>query len=188
MSSYGTVSEETEGLLKYETSSTVAAEMFDPTLVEYAFEDPPSAACTSSSPKATSGTPLRKRVEQFRLVWDDFLGSYKPHQLFRLIWLVIICTSTLIGVPALVLHLYKIESEIRVYLIVVPTVFVFLAVPISLYSIRRHLRQFWVPPLQVFVVRILWMVPVYSVCTLTSLYLWVFGVRRKNVVSFVFSF
>ena len=78
----------------------------------------------------------------------------------------------------LVLRLYQIESEIRVYLVLIATLFVVLAVPISLYSIRRHLLHFWVPPLQVYVVRILWMVPVYSVCTLASLYLWVAGLER----------
>jgi len=81
----------------------------------------------------------------------------------------------LVGLPVLVLHLASNLASIRVYLVVISTMFVGLAVPISLYSIRRHLLHFWVPPLQIYIVRILWMVPVYSVCTLCSLWLWVCG-------------
>lgn len=42
-------------------------------------------------------------------------------------------------------------------------VFVMLAVPISLYEIFMHLAHYYAPELQRFVVRVLWMVPIYAV-------------------------
>ena len=39
-----------------------------------------------------------------------------------------------------------------------------------------------VPPLQIYIVRILWMVPVYSICTLASLYLWVWGMEPYTYI------
>jgi hypothetical protein len=101
---------------------------------------------------------LRKHVQRILQSPGDLLGKLKPHQAARVFWAVFTVTSILVGLPILVFKLAAIESEIRVYLVVIPTIFVGLAVPISLYSIRRHLMHFWVPPLQIYIVRILWMV------------------------------
>ena len=76
---------------------------------------------------ASAKTPLKVRVKNIKKGRHEFVGSFKPHQVFRLLWLVLICLSTLIGVPILVLRLYKIESEIRLYLLSISTVFVVLA-------------------------------------------------------------
>jgi hypothetical protein len=101
---------------------------------------------------------LRKHVQRILQSPGDLLGKLKPHQAARVFWAVFTVASILVGLPILVFKLAAIESEIRVYLVVIPTIFVGLAVPISLYSIRRHLMHFWVPPLQIYIVRILWMV------------------------------
>lgn len=101
---------------------------------------------------------LRKHVERIIQSPGDLLGKLKPHQAARVFWAVFTIASVLVGLPILVFKLAAIQSEIRVYLVVIPTIFVGLAVPISLYSIRRHLMHFWVPPLQIYIVRILWMV------------------------------
>jgi len=45
----------------------------------------------------------------------------------------------------------------------VATIFTVLAVPISSYDIQNHLLHFEIPELQKFIVRILFMVPIYSV-------------------------
>ena len=75
------------------------------------------------------GTPLVNRRRSSRLS-PEFVGPYKSHRVFRLLWGVMSCLATLVGVPMLVLRLYQIESEIRVYLVLIATLFVVLAVPI----------------------------------------------------------
>ena len=43
----------------------------------------------------------------------------------------------------------------------------------SLYDIGQHLTHFWQPVLQQYVVRVLWMVPVYALTSWLALLLWV---------------
>ena len=42
-------------------------------------------------------------------------------------------------------------------------VFVLLAVPVTVYEVAMHLEYFSRPRLQIYVIRILWMVPIYAV-------------------------
>ena len=55
------------------------------------------------------------------------------------------------------------------FLLPVSLIFAGISIPISIHGIRQHLTNFWQPVLQVYVVRILWMVPVYAICSLLSL-------------------
>ena len=41
--------------------------------------------------------------------------------------------------------------------------FVLLAVPVTIYEVAMHLEYFSRPRLQIYVIRILWMVPIYAV-------------------------
>ena len=52
------------------------------------------------------------------------------------------------------------------FLLPVSLIFAGISIPISIHGIRQHLTNFWQPVLQVYVVRILWMVPVYAICSL----------------------
>jgi hypothetical protein len=121
------------------------------------------------------GRSMQAAVKKLMHSPSDLVGQYKPHQRARLLWAGVTALSVLVGLPFLVLKLSLMQSEIRVYLVVISAIFCALAIPISLYSVRRHLLHFWVPPLQIYIVRILWMVPVYSVTTLFSLCFWVAG-------------
>jgi len=121
------------------------------------------------------GRSMQAAVKKLMHSPSELVGQYKPHQRARLLWAGVTALSVLVGLPFLVLKLSLMQSEIRVYLVVISAIFCALAVPISLYSVRRHLLHFWVPPLQIYIVRILWMVPVYSVTTLFSLCFWVAG-------------
>ena len=115
-------------------------------------------------PDAASSQPEGELAEHLRRLKTimrspmELGGKWKPHQVARLFWSAITILSVLVGLPILVLHLAAIESEIRVYLVVISAVFCLLAIPISVYSVRRHLLHFWVPPLQIYIIRILWMV------------------------------
>ena len=42
-------------------------------------------------------------------------------------------------------------------------IFVLLAVPVTVYEVAMHLEYFSRPRLQIYVIRILWMVPIYAV-------------------------
>lgn len=42
-------------------------------------------------------------------------------------------------------------------------IFVLLAVPVTIYEVAMHLEYFSRPRLQIYVIRILWMVPIYAV-------------------------
>ena len=56
------------------------------------------------------------------------------------------------------------------FLLPVSLIFAGISIPISIHArIRQHLTNFWQPVLQVYVVRILWMVPVYAICSLCEL-------------------
>ena len=55
------------------------------------------------------------------------------------------------------------------FLLPVSLIFAGISIPISIHGIRQHLTNFWQPVLQVYVVRILWMVPVYAICSLCEL-------------------
>jgi hypothetical protein len=55
------------------------------------------------------------------------------------------------------------------FLLPVSIIFAGVAIPVSVHGIRQHLTNFWQPVLQVYVVRILWMVPVFALCSLGEL-------------------
>lgn len=42
-------------------------------------------------------------------------------------------------------------------------IFVLLAIPVTIYEVAMHLEYFSRPALQIHVIRILWMVPIYAV-------------------------
>ncbi|KAH8048040.1 hypothetical protein JL721_12047 [Aureococcus anophagefferens] len=64
------------------------------------------------------------------------------------------------------------DAEGRAYLLPVSATFAGAAVPVALYGVYTHVNNYWRPVLQVYVTRILWMVPVYAVCSLAELVLW----------------
>ena len=80
-----------------------------------------------------------------------------------------------IGTPALVEYaipskstsawtsssLLKLLLDLQAWLIA--GLFVLLAVPVTVYEVAMHLEYFSRPRLQIYVIRILWMVPIYAV-------------------------
>ena len=64
------------------------------------------------------------------------------------------------------------NAELRSFLLPITLTFFIVSVPISLWGIAGHVTNYWQPVLQRYVVRILWMVPVYSLTSLIELVLW----------------
>ena len=78
----------------------------------------------------------------------------------------------LLVLPVVVYTLASHDESVRKFLLPLAVSFVCCAAPMSLYGIYGHVTNYWQPTLQKYVVRILWMVPVYSVTSLTELLLW----------------
>lgn len=69
-----------------------------------------------------------------------------------------------IALPLCVYEMVRLEYQHHVIAWFVAGVFVILTVPISMFGIFLHLHYWNNPPLQRLVVRILWLVPIYSIC------------------------
>ena len=88
---------------------------------------------------------------------------------------IYVCSAGLalaLGLPAMIYSLAVSDAEGRAYLLPVSATFAGAAVPVALYGVYTHVNNYWRPVLQVYVTRILWMVPVYAVCSLAELVLW----------------
>lgn len=90
--------------------------------------------------------------------------------------------------PAVLYSLATERAAGRYYLLPVAVAFVSCAVPISLWGIFMHVQNYWQPTLQKYVIRIIWMVPIYSITSLVELIMWTrvekgeVGVERWCVV------
>jgi hypothetical protein len=114
---------------------------------------PPPDSFYPNPPESVGGSAsgqrdiLQAHVRRFNTAAGDLIGVWKPHQIARVFWSVVVAGAVLVGLPVLVLHLASNLASIRVYLVLISTMFVALAVPISLYSIRRHLVSSTYPDL-----------------------------------------
>lgn len=77
--------------------------------------------------------------------------------------------AIIIGVPFFVIELLKRGTERHIVAWAVAGVFVLLTVPISVHTIVQHLMHYHRPDIQKYIVRILWMVPLYAVESYLSL-------------------
>lgn len=66
----------------------------------------------------------------------------------------------LIAVPIIIWRLVQVKADLGMYFFVISTACILCAIPCAVYTINGHLRNFWQPPLQILVIRILLMVPV----------------------------
>ncbi|XP_070552202.1 transmembrane protein 184C-like isoform X2 [Ptychodera flava] len=68
-----------------------------------------------------------------------------------------------VGFPLCVWELHKTDTSTHTKAWFIAGVFVFLTIPISLWTILQHIVYYTRPGLQKHIIRILWMVPIYSV-------------------------
>lgn len=69
----------------------------------------------------------------------------------------------LVFLPLMIFGLYAVHAEIQFSAWFVSAVFVLLTIPIFLANLLQHLYNYTKPQLQAYIVRILWIVPVYSI-------------------------
>lgn len=77
-----------------------------------------------------------------------------------------------VGLPATVYSLASRDARAATYLLPVSAVFAGVSLPIAVFGIYSHINNYFQPVLQSYVTRILWMVPVYALCSFTELLLW----------------
>lgn len=81
---------------------------------------------------------------------------------FRTLW--ILCTiGLLIALPLTVLEFKRSGYSVKWQAWFISGIFVLMAVPVTVYEVAMHLEHFSRPKLQIRVIRILWMVPIYAV-------------------------
>lgn len=76
--------------------------------------------------------------------------------------MVIYLVSIVVAVPLCVWELQKLEVGIHTKAWFIAGIFLLLTIPISLWVILQHLVHYTQPELQKPIIRILWMVPIYS--------------------------
>lgn len=89
-------------------------------------------------------------------------------RVFRALWAL--CAVCLVAaLPVLVLDFKAANYSVHYQAFFVAGLFVLLALPVSIYEVAMHLEYLSRPKLQLRVIRILWMVPIYAVDSLITL-------------------
>jgi hypothetical protein len=86
-----------------------------------------------------------------------------------IIYIVYLMSFVLLVISSVILRNTVFSSELHDVAWFVATVFVLLTLPLSAYEIGQHLLHFNDPIIQRYIVRILWMVPIFSVQSLLAL-------------------
>ena len=69
----------------------------------------------------------------------------------------------LVALPMIIIEFKKANFSVKYEAWFISGMFVLLALPVTVYEVAMHLEYFSRPKLQIRVIRILWMVPVYAV-------------------------
>ncbi|WPT16217.1 Transmembrane protein 184C [Picochlorum sp. SENEW3] len=83
-------------------------------------------------------------------------------RVIRMVW-VLIAVCTLSALPWMMYEFKKADFSVHYQAWFMAGIFVILAVSVSVYEVAMHLEYYNCPKLQIRVVRILWMVPIYAV-------------------------
>ncbi|KAI3428292.1 hypothetical protein D9Q98_006671 [Chlorella vulgaris] len=89
-------------------------------------------------------------------------------RVFRAIW-ILMAVATLSALPWMVMEFKRAQYSVHYQAWFIAGIFVILAVSASIYEVAMHLEYYNRPRLQLRVVRILWMVPIYAVDSWLSL-------------------
>ena len=81
---------------------------------------------------------------------------------FRILW-CLLAVALLAALPMIIIEFKKSNFSVKYQAWFISGMFVLMALPVSIYEVAMHLEYFSRPKLQIRVIRILWMVPVYAV-------------------------
>jgi hypothetical protein len=140
-------------------------------------------------PPICSTPPHHQVKENLKAAWTFIIGStsliwpwtqqkrrQRPHRMFQLMkqcgYFLAILTFAFVILAIPILTVYAVQEHnvgTDIAAFVSSAAFVILTIPISMYEIFNHLTHWYMPDCQKYVVRILWMVPLYSVQSWFSL-------------------
>ena len=81
---------------------------------------------------------------------------------FRIMW-CLCAVGLLVALPLIIIEFKKSNFSVKYQAWFISGMFVLMAIPVTVYEVAMHLEYFSRPKLQIRVIRILWMVPVYAV-------------------------
>ncbi|KAG1653146.1 hypothetical protein FOA52_010830 [Chlamydomonas sp. UWO 241] len=90
------------------------------------------------------------------------LIAWPIRRVFRVIW-IILCTLTFLALPLTVWEFSRVGYDIHYQGWFFGGLFVIMSIPISIYEVALHTEHYTRPRLQRYIIRILWMVPIYGV-------------------------
>ncbi|KAK9806277.1 hypothetical protein WJX72_008269 [[Myrmecia] bisecta] len=80
---------------------------------------------------------------------------------FRVLW-CLMAAAILAALPLMILEFKRAQFSVRYQAWFIAGIFVLLALPVTIYEVALHLEYYSRPHLQIHVIRILWMVPIYA--------------------------
>jgi len=146
--------------------------MLSPSLEENLIRPPEVEITAEGVQGSASTTTTQPYYRTQRRLSDDGLGRSSMSSFAKWMYLLSSGLILLVVTPVLLYSLASNKAAGRQYLLPISIALVASAVPIAIYGIVAHVTNYWRPTLQKYVVRILWMVPVYSITSLCELCLW----------------
>ena len=95
-------------------------------------------------------------------------AEVERHRLLKIFVVVVYCL-VFVAIPFISIELYRQGLTIRVLAPLFGFIFFLMTLPISIYDIMNHFKHFYKPELQKFLVRIILMIPIYSLTACMSL-------------------
>ena len=93
---------------------------------------------------------------------SEYWGTGFSRRKLRALWITVVVLSLGALVPLVIYLFYQDHTSARQVILVLGSIFTFLAVPTTLYGIWQHVSNYTQPLLQRYIIRILWMVPIYA--------------------------
>lgn len=93
---------------------------------------------------------------------SEYWGTGFTRRKLRAIWITVVVLSVGALLPLAIYLFYQDHTSAREVILVLGSIFTFLAVPTTMYGIWQHVSNYTQPLLQRYIIRILWMVPIYA--------------------------
>ena len=97
------------------------------------------------------------------LSWNSqYWGDGFTRRKLRAVWITVVVLSVGALLPFAIYCFFQDHTSARNVVLVLGSIFTFLAVPTTLYGIWQHVSNYTQPLIQRYIIRILWMVPIYA--------------------------
>mmetsp|Transcript_15318 Transcript_15318/g.38984 ORF Transcript_15318/g.38984 Transcript_15318/m.38984 type:complete len:526 (-) Transcript_15318:1010-2587(-) len=93
---------------------------------------------------------------------QSYWGHGFTRRKLRAVWFIVVTLSVGALVPFAIFSFLQDHTSARTAILVLGSIFTSLAIPTTLYGIWQHISNYTQPLLQRYIIRILWMVPIYA--------------------------